>query len=181
MRVHLVRHACAGRKVDWDGPDALRPLDPIGRHQAHHLADHLDGVPLRRVLTSPALRCVETVEEVAARHGLVPEPTPLLATDADPAELLRLVADPSCADAVLCTHGETMKGLLPLVRAMATDVRADADDDERLLLKGSVWTLGVDPGATPPIVALHHTVPSAIESCAAHPSEPAADPVPHGT
>ena len=169
MEVHLVRHACAGSKGDWPGPDVERPLDEVGRAQARDLADHLDGVRLRRLLASPALRCTQTFDEVAERHGLALETTGMLAADADPVLLLQALADPALADAALCTHGETLKGLLPLLQRAATRVQADADDDERLLLKGSVWTLTVEPGADPTFVELRHAVPSAVESCAPHP------------
>jgi hypothetical protein len=27
----VVRHADAGHKASWDGPDMLRPLSPLGR------------------------------------------------------------------------------------------------------------------------------------------------------
>src|SRR3954454_13818704 len=33
----LVRHAAAGDRADWDGPDDLRPLDTRGRRQAERL------------------------------------------------------------------------------------------------------------------------------------------------
>jgi 8-oxo-dGTP diphosphatase len=180
MEVHLVRHACAGRKGDWPGPDVSRPLDEVGRAQARDLADHLDGVPIRRLLASPAARCVQTLDEVAVRHGLVLETTAVLAADADPELLQQALADPALADAVLCTHGETLKALLPLLRRSATRVQADADDDGRLLLKGSVWTLTVEPGADPAVTELRHAVPSEVESCAEHPRWEASEPLSHG-
>lgn len=179
MRVLLVRHACAGRKEDWDGSDDTRPLDAIGRQQARDLAHHLDTVPLRRLLTSPALRCVDTFAEVASRHGLPLEATAMLAADADAALLLQAIGDPSLADAALCTHGETLQRLLPLLHGAGTRVRPDAGDEDRLLLKGSVWTLTVEPGATPAVVAVDHAVPSTVESCAAHPRRAAEDRVQH--
>lgn len=180
MEVHLVRHACAGRKGAWPGPDVSRPLDEVGLAQARDLADHLDGVPLRRLLASPTARCVQTLDEVARRHGLVLETTAMLAADADPELLLQALADPALADAALCTHGETLKALLPLLRQAATRVQADGDDDGRLLLKGSVWTLTVAPGAGPTFIELRHAVPSEVESCAAHPRWEAPEPLPHG-
>jgi 8-oxo-dGTP diphosphatase len=181
MRVHLVRHACAGRKGDWSGSDESRPLDAVGHAQARDLARHLGSVPLRRLLTSPAVRCVETVADLAASHGIELERTSLLQADADPGTLLAALTDPALADAALCTHGETMKALLPLLRGAGTRVEADGADDDRLLLKGSVWTLTVDPGPRPTIVELRHVVPSAVESCADHPLRPVAEPVPHGS
>lgn len=178
MQVHLVRHACAGRKSDWDGPDATRPLDDVGRQQAHDLARHLDAVPLRRVLTSPTTRCVETIAEAGERHGLAVEPTALLAADADPTAVLDLVSTPALADVALCTHGETLEAVLSLLRAAGTVVRPDGSDDDRLMLKGSVWTLTVAPGSVPAVTELVQAVPSTVESCAAHPERRAAERVP---
>jgi 8-oxo-dGTP diphosphatase len=172
MRVHLVRHACAGHKEDWPGSDESRPLDPVGRTQARDLARHLGTVPLRRLLTSPAVRCVETVAGIATSHGIELERTSLLAADADPVRLLAALTDPALADAALCTHGETMKALLPLLRRAGTRVEADGQDEDRLLLKGSVWTLTVDPRPQPAVVELRHVVPSAVESCADHSVRP---------
>ncbi len=37
----LVRHARAGDREEWDGPDDLRPLDARGREQAQRLAEVL--------------------------------------------------------------------------------------------------------------------------------------------
>ena len=179
MRVLLVRHACAGRKEDWDGEDDARPLDAVGRAQAGDLARHLDAVPLRRLLTSPARRCVDTFTEVAARHGLPLETTAVLAADADPERLLEEITGPAFADAALCTHGETLQGVLRLLRGAGTVVRPDGGDEDRLLIKGSVWTLTVEPGATPPVVELRHAVPSAVQTCAAHTGRSAEDRVPH--
>jgi len=44
----LVRHADAGVKGSWDGPDALRPLSPMGRRQAEGLVVRLEDYPVDR-------------------------------------------------------------------------------------------------------------------------------------
>ena len=44
----LVRHADAGEKGGWDGPDALRPLSPMGRRQAEGLVVRLEDYPVDR-------------------------------------------------------------------------------------------------------------------------------------
>ena len=69
MGLYLVRHAHAGRRSAWKGNDAERPLSDRGRAQA---AGILDLIPVRvtAVLSSPAVRCVQTVEAVAERAGL---------------------------------------------------------------------------------------------------------------
>ena len=58
----LVRHADAGVKGSWDGPDALRPLSPMGRRQAEGLVVRLEDYPVDRILCSPTARCHQTVQ-----------------------------------------------------------------------------------------------------------------------
>jgi len=66
----LLRHAPAGRKYDWPGDDLLRPLDERGAIDALALADLVACfAPSARVVSSPALRCTETVRPYAARFG----------------------------------------------------------------------------------------------------------------
>jgi 8-oxo-(d)GTP phosphatase len=68
--VILVRHGAAGEREDWDGDDRLRPLDARGRAQAQALVGALEGYEITRVVSSPFLRCVQTVEPVAVARGL---------------------------------------------------------------------------------------------------------------
>jgi phosphohistidine phosphatase SixA len=49
--VYLIRHACAGDKRHWTGPDVERPLDAAGIAQAEALADELAVLPIHREST----------------------------------------------------------------------------------------------------------------------------------
>lgn len=71
--VLLVRHAKAGQRSEWTGPDADRPLESAGREQAEHLANTLPGFQPTRVLSAIKVRCVETVRPLADRLGLTLE------------------------------------------------------------------------------------------------------------
>jgi 8-oxo-dGTP diphosphatase len=137
---YLVRHAHAGNKHGWAGPDRLRPLSGTGRREAHGLLTQLRDYRITRILSSPALRCLETVEPLARRRGLTVERTELLDVDADPAALVALLVDPVAADAVLCSHGELIGTAL---RRLAED---DTDADSLVWPKGSTWVLEVDGG-----------------------------------
>ncbi len=98
----LLRHASAGDRGDWDGPDLLRPLDRRGRRQAAELVELLRPYGLRRILSSPYVRCLETVEPLGAALGLPVEEDERLTEGAGPGarELLQ-------EDGVLaCTHGD---------------------------------------------------------------------------
>jgi broad specificity phosphatase PhoE len=104
----LLRHASAGDKRHWSGDDSLRPLDARGRDQATDLVELLRPVGIRRVVTSPYVRCVETVEPLAAALGLPLEHDDRLGEgmEAAAAELLREDG------VVVCTHGDVIDALI---------------------------------------------------------------------
>jgi phosphohistidine phosphatase SixA len=167
--VHLVRHACAGDKTRWAGPDLDRPLDEAGFAQAEALTDAFDSLPVERILSSPARRCRQTVEPLARPHGVPVELVAGLRPDGDPEYARGLIAtlDAEVAGrAVVCVHGETMRPLLAAVRETGGEIVATRDDDAWLLRKGTGWELTLDDNGT--IVALRHLVPRAMRTCPAH-------------
>jgi 8-oxo-(d)GTP phosphatase len=66
----LVRHAKAGKRSDWRGPDDLRPLDEVGHAQAQRLVAFLGMFGADRVVSAAPLRCTQTVEPFAHEYGL---------------------------------------------------------------------------------------------------------------
>ena len=71
--VLLVRHAKAGDRERWTGDDRLRPLDKRGRRQADAMVGPLAGLSLTRLVSSPYVRCVQTLEPLSARVGMAVE------------------------------------------------------------------------------------------------------------
>ena len=86
----VVRHADAGDKRTWTGPDSLRPLSPSGLLQAEGLVVRLEDYPIERILCSPTLRCYQTAEPLARDRLLRIETVPELGVGATPAQLLAL-------------------------------------------------------------------------------------------
>jgi len=107
----LMRHADAGDRHAWAGPDGWRPLSDRGRTQALDVVDRLAGLPVLRVLSSPSLRCRQTVAPVAGELSLEIETCRLLRVDAEPVALARYLLRPDTRGALLCTHRETLLGL----------------------------------------------------------------------
>jgi phosphohistidine phosphatase SixA len=93
----VVRHADAGDKRTWTGPDRLRPLSTSGYLQAEGLVVRLEDYPVERILCSPTLRCYQTVEPLARDRLLGIETVPTLGVDASPAQLLGCSGTWSCA------------------------------------------------------------------------------------
>jgi broad specificity phosphatase PhoE len=104
----LLRHASAGDKRHWSGDDRLRPLDALGVRQAEELVELLRPLGIRRVVTSPYVRCVETVQPLAEACGLPVEQDDRLGEGMGraAAELLREEG------VVACTHGDVVGALL---------------------------------------------------------------------
>jgi 8-oxo-dGTP diphosphatase len=101
----LIRHARAGKRSEWQGDDRRRPLDERGRRQAAALVDELAPFAIERILSSPYVRCVETLEPIAAQRGLEIELRPELGEERqhdDGAALARGLAGEPVA---LCVHG----------------------------------------------------------------------------
>ena len=57
----LLRHASAGDSAAWVGDDHERPLDKRGRKQAKALVAQLGGFAPVAIVSSPYLRCLQTV------------------------------------------------------------------------------------------------------------------------
>jgi 8-oxo-dGTP diphosphatase len=136
----LLRHAHAGDKARWPGRDVDRPLTATGRREAHDLVSTFSGVRVRRLVTSPTLRCRQTLAPLAAVLGLEPLVREELAVDADLEAALELVCSPLASGAILCTHGENIGQLLPAL--VAAGVRLEGG---LRFAKASAWRLDGRP------------------------------------
>jgi 8-oxo-dGTP diphosphatase len=106
VSVILLRHASAGNRHAWEGDDMLRPLDKRGRKQAKALRDELRARGVKQVVSSPYVRCLQTV----APLGLEIVPDERLAEGAPGSETRALLA--SLDNAVACTHGDVVENVL---------------------------------------------------------------------
>jgi len=110
MTIVLLRHASAGDRLDWERDDMLRPLDDRGRAQALALRDALLRRGVSLVLSSPYVRCSETVAPLAASLGVAVELDDRLAEGAGGAGARALLAERD--GCVACTHGDIVEELI---------------------------------------------------------------------
>lgn len=108
----LVRHAVAGVRAEWDGPDRYRPLSARGRAQAEGLVAALAPFAVCRVLSSPATRCVETVEPVATAAGVGVEEVEELYEGHGTDALDLVLTARQGGSVVVCSHGDVLPELL---------------------------------------------------------------------
>ena len=139
---YVIRHARAGRRSTWKGPDEERPLSGKGRRQARSIARALRSEPIARVVASPFVRCVQTVEPLAEALGIATEEDPLLAEGSSALQLERLVRAASDDAAVAASsHGDVILGLLGALEAAGVPL-----DPGVVARKGSTWVLDVEGG-----------------------------------
>jgi 8-oxo-dGTP diphosphatase len=135
MTLFLVRHAKAGEKSTWVGDDARRPLSKSGRRQAEALADRLAGEDVTALISSPALRCVDTLVPLADRMGLTVEVDDRLAEGSSLADALAALA--TAPDrAVLCSHGDVVTELVSALGRRGMELTSAPD-----WRKATLWVL----------------------------------------
>jgi 8-oxo-dGTP pyrophosphatase MutT (NUDIX family)/phosphohistidine phosphatase SixA len=141
--VALVRHARAGKRRDWPGDDNERPLDETGVQQALHMTRILACFGPRRVISAEPLRCIQTVEPLAAMLGLPVDVDPVFGDECyleSPSTTMTamhaLLAKPG-EPTVVCSQGVTIPSL---VDALSPGVQ---HADTR---KGAAWVLSAVDG-----------------------------------
>jgi 8-oxo-dGTP diphosphatase len=146
--VYLLRHAKAGERRIWTGDDADRPLSKKGWRQATAIAARLERHKATALYSSSYVRCVQTLEPLAARLGVDVEIDKRL-TEGEPFEpVLELLADVDDG-AVLCSHGDVILDVVQALRRRGMELQTPPDwrkasvwllrRSDRRITKGKVW------------------------------------------
>lgn len=133
--VYLVRHAKAGERRVWDDDDEVRPLSKLGRRQSEAIAKRLAAKGASTLYSSPYVRCVETLEPLAARLGVEVRRDPRLLEGAPFEPVLELLAEVE-RGAVLCTHGDIVPDVIQALHRRGMQVKSAAD-----WRKATIWVL----------------------------------------
>jgi 8-oxo-dGTP diphosphatase len=143
VTIYLVRHGKAGDRSHWDGPDDLRPLSKPGRRQAEGLVEQLDGAPIEHIVSSPFVRCRQSVEPLAERRRVPVDLADELAEGALVGDAFQLIDKfaYALANAVLCTHGDVVGNVLDHLARRGVPLGGSVK-----LEKGSTWVLDIDNG-----------------------------------
>jgi 8-oxo-dGTP diphosphatase len=142
MSLYVVRHAKAGRRSEWTGNDAARPLSKSGWRQAAGIADRLGGEPLSSLHSSPYVRCLQTLQPLAERCAMTVESDDRLAEDAGFEPALALLGEVGDG-AVVCSHGDVIPALIDALRRRGIKVTTAPD-----WRKATIWVLERDLDGT---------------------------------
>ena len=138
--ITLVRHAHAGTRQAWYGPDRLRPVDSLGHRQAEALTNLLALTAPTRILSATPQRCRETVTPLTNLLGLAVKVDPVFDEESSDgvagAAAAVLALRGEGGSTVVCSQGKMIPPLLALLRpANASKV------EEFHTPKGTGWLL----------------------------------------
>jgi 8-oxo-dGTP diphosphatase len=112
-----LRHAKAVPREEWEGKDAARPLGPRGRKQSDSIVGPLLAFGVRKIVSSPAVRCVKTVAPLSVALGRKIDTTKLIGQEAwevGKSDARTIVGERVRArkPSVLCSHGPVLPDIL---------------------------------------------------------------------
>jgi 8-oxo-dGTP diphosphatase len=140
--LYVVRHAKAGSRSEWTGDDRLRPVSSKGRVQSEAVADRLADVATGDLVSSPYLRCIETLQPLAERIGGAVRADERLAEDTGFTGALELLGELPDGS-VVCSHGDVIPETISALQRRGTNIVGEPD-----WRKASVWVLTRDDAGT---------------------------------
>lgn len=138
-KLYVVRHADAGHRAHGSTNDEARELNAKGWRQADGLRDALADRDITRLVSSPFVRCMQSLEPLGKALGIPVEADERLAEGSGAAGALSVAAEVRKTNAVLCSHGDVIPDLLEHLLAKGAKLK-----DELRWQKGSTWVLNWD-------------------------------------
>jgi 8-oxo-dGTP diphosphatase len=138
---HLLRHATAGNRDNFNSDDRERPLTKKGKAQAKSIAESLREREIERIITSPYKRCVQTVEPLAKMIGATIEISDALAEGPDIDAAYDLIHNLAGANAVLCSHGDVIPAVMNRLMWLGLTLHS-----RFYCSKGSIWEVDIEDG-----------------------------------
>ena len=130
-----MRHAKAGERRSWAGDDIERPLSAKGWKQADAIAQRLGPLGVIDLVSSPYVRCVQTLEPLAMFIDAEVRVDDRLG-EGTPFEQTLALLDELDDGAVLCSHGDVIPETIQALARRGLDVRSAAD-----WRKASIWVI----------------------------------------
>ncbi|MDJ0923052.1 MAG: NUDIX hydrolase [Acidimicrobiia bacterium] len=140
-RLYVVRNGNAGVRSKAKGPDKKRPLTGKGREQANQLAEFMARHPVSKIVSSPALRCVQTVEPLAAQLGIDVETSKKLKENMTADDIRKYLKSIGSGAVVLATHENWVRSLIRDLDSRKVPLRGS-----RKWPRASIWVLDLFDG-----------------------------------
>jgi len=135
VTLYIVRHAKAGKRSEWDGPDTLRPLSDKGWEQAHAIAKTLIDLKPTALISSPAVRCMQTLEPLSEATKIKVVSDQRLFEDGDVAKMIELLEDAQDSS-VISSHGDMIPQVIKILQRRGMEINSKPD-----WRKAAVWVV----------------------------------------
>ena len=135
MTLYIVRHAKAGKRSEWDGPDTLRPLSDKGWEQAQAIAKKLIELKPIALISSPAVRCMQTLEPLSEALKIKIVADERLFEDGDVAKMIELL-EAAQDSTVISSHGDMIPEAIKILQRRGMEINSKPD-----WRKASVWVV----------------------------------------
>ena len=136
MKLYVVRHVKAGSRTSWEGDDDReRPLSKSGWRQADAIAARLAPEGVKRLVSSPYARCVQSLEPLATILGLGVLEDERLAEGGQLEGSLALAAE-ATDGTVMCSHGDVIPDLIMGLVRRGMELTTPAD-----WRKATIWVV----------------------------------------
>lgn len=128
----VARHGKATPPESWDGPDSLRPLQSMGMQQAKDIAGGLAAFGPTAIISSPAVRCMQTVAPLSYKLGMEIKESGKISQDkwtSDGSRVTDFVSSRlrKAEPVVICSHGPVIPQIVEeLLEQTGTEVTDDA-------------------------------------------------------
>ncbi len=142
MTIFLIRHAHAGKRSEWATDDRLRPLSDRGVKQSEGLTAVVGDITVGRIISSPYVRCMQTVQPLGTKFDVAIETSDVFAEGADDEIAYRLLLELNDDDGAACSHGDVIPHLLRRLVADGMDTDGPLIDQ-----KGSTWIIEMRNGS----------------------------------
>ncbi len=135
MTLYIVRHAKAGKRSEWVGPDEMRPLSDKGWEQAQALAEKLKLISPTNLISSPATRCMQTLEPLSKAINIKIVSDQRLFEHGDIAKTLEVLEEVEDST-VISSHGDMIPEVIKLLERRGMEIGSKPD-----WRKASVWVV----------------------------------------
>jgi len=137
MQIYLIRHAHAGQRRS-DGRDIYRPLSVDGSRRAEELVELFAGVAVDLLVSSPAVRCVQTLEPLGRARALPVTEHPSLWEGSSTWDALAGLGALEGEAIVACSHGDIIPSVIDQLGGQGVPVSGRGCE------LGSIWVLHRD-------------------------------------
>lgn len=134
MDLYLIRHAHAGSR-EATQRDIYRPLSDKGHNRATALIALFADTKIKRILSSPATRCVQTVEPLAKELGKEVIEEDVLWEGSLITDVIKLMNKYRDTRAILCSHGDIIPGVIDMLGEQGVPIKGRGCE------KGSIWVV----------------------------------------